>query len=84
MGRPFPSFRTARVVPAFDMAGKQFTLSAEFRYPYFFLHVKHKSEPLARTHTHTQHYGAETWALRKVDLEYWKVLKCGAVEGWRR
>jgi hypothetical protein len=29
-------------------------------------------------------YGAETWALRKVDKNTWKVLKFGAGEGWRR
>jgi hypothetical protein len=29
-------------------------------------------------------YGAETWTLRKVDQKYWKVLKCGAGEEWRR
>jgi hypothetical protein len=28
--------------------------------------------------------GAETWTLRKVDLKYRKILKCGAGEGWRR
>jgi hypothetical protein len=29
-------------------------------------------------------YTAETWTLRRVDQEYLKVFKCGAVEGWRR
>jgi hypothetical protein len=29
-------------------------------------------------------YGAETWTLRAVDQNTWKVLKCGAGEGWRR
>jgi hypothetical protein len=29
-------------------------------------------------------YGAETWALQKVDQKYWKVLKCDAGEGRRR
>jgi hypothetical protein len=28
--------------------------------------------------------GAETWTLGKVDQSIWKVLKCGAGEGWRR
>jgi hypothetical protein len=28
-------------------------------------------------------YGAETWTLRKVDQNTWKVLKCVAEEGWR-
>jgi len=30
-------------------------------------------------------YGAETWTLRRVDQKKtWKVLKCGAGEGWKR
>ena len=29
-------------------------------------------------------YGAEIWTLRAVDRNTWKVLKCGAGEGWRR
>ena len=29
-------------------------------------------------------YGAETWTLRAADRNTWKVLKCGAGEGWRR
>jgi hypothetical protein len=29
-------------------------------------------------------YGAEKWALRKVDQKFWRVLKCGAGEEWRR
>ena len=29
-------------------------------------------------------YGAETWTRRKVKRNTWKVLKCGAGEGWRR
>jgi hypothetical protein len=29
-------------------------------------------------------YGDETWTLRAVDQKHWKVLKCGAGEGWRR
>jgi hypothetical protein len=29
-------------------------------------------------------YGAGTWTLQKVDKNKWKVLKCGAGEGWRR
>ena len=29
-------------------------------------------------------YGAETWALRKVDRNTWRVLKCGPGEQWRR
>jgi hypothetical protein len=29
-------------------------------------------------------YGAENWTLRAVDQKTWKVLKCGAGEGWRR
>jgi hypothetical protein len=29
-------------------------------------------------------YGAETWTLRKVIRSIWKVLKCCAVEEWRR
>jgi hypothetical protein len=29
-------------------------------------------------------YGAETWTLRAVDQNTWKVLKCGAGEGWKR
>ena len=30
-------------------------------------------------------YGAETWTLRRVDQKRtWKVLKCGAGEGWKR
>jgi hypothetical protein len=29
-------------------------------------------------------YGAETWTLRAADQNTWKVLKCGAGEGWRR
>ena len=28
-------------------------------------------------------YGAETWILGKID-NTWKILKCGAGEGWRR
>jgi hypothetical protein len=28
--------------------------------------------------------GAETWTLRKMDQKFWKVLKCGAGEEWRR
>ena len=28
-------------------------------------------------------YGAETWTLWAADQK-WKVLKCGAGEGWRR
>jgi hypothetical protein len=28
-------------------------------------------------------YGAETWKLRAGDQNIWKVLKCGAGEGWR-
>jgi len=28
--------------------------------------------------------GAETWTIRAVDQNIWKVLKCGVVEGWRR
>jgi len=29
-------------------------------------------------------YGAETWTLRQQMRDTWKVLKCGAGEGWRR
>jgi hypothetical protein len=29
-------------------------------------------------------YGAETWMLRQQTRNTWKVLKCGAGEGWRR
>ena len=29
-------------------------------------------------------YGAETWTLRAVDQNTWKVMKCGAGEGWIR
>jgi hypothetical protein len=29
-------------------------------------------------------YVAETWTLRAVDQKLWKVLKCGAGEGWKR
>ena len=29
-------------------------------------------------------YGAETWTLWAADQKPWKVLKCGAGEGWRR
>ena len=29
-------------------------------------------------------YGAETWTLRAAVRNTWKVLKCGAGEGWRR
>jgi hypothetical protein len=29
-------------------------------------------------------YGAETWTLQAADQNTWKVLKCGAGEGWRR
>jgi hypothetical protein len=29
-------------------------------------------------------YGAETWTLRQQIKNTWKVLKCGAGEGWRR
>jgi hypothetical protein len=29
-------------------------------------------------------YGAETWTLRAVDQNTWKVLKCGAGEGCKR
>jgi hypothetical protein len=29
-------------------------------------------------------YGSETWTRRKVERNTWKVLKCGAGEGWRR
>jgi hypothetical protein len=28
-------------------------------------------------------YGAETWTLQKPDQSTWKLLKCGAGEGWR-
>jgi hypothetical protein len=28
--------------------------------------------------------GTETWTLRAVDQNTWKVLKCGAGEGWKR
>jgi len=28
-------------------------------------------------------YGADTWTLRKVIRNTWKVSKCGAGEGWR-
>jgi hypothetical protein len=28
-------------------------------------------------------YGAETWTLQIVDWKSWKVLVCGAGEGWR-
>ena len=28
-------------------------------------------------------YGAETWALWKVERNTWEVLECGAEEGWR-
>jgi hypothetical protein len=28
-------------------------------------------------------YGAETWTLRKVDQNIWKVLKCVAGQAWR-
>jgi hypothetical protein len=28
-------------------------------------------------------YGAETWTLRTVIRNTWKVLKCGAGKGWR-
>jgi hypothetical protein len=27
--------------------------------------------------------GVETWTVRKVDQNSWKVLKCGTGEGWR-
>ena len=29
-------------------------------------------------------YSAETWTLRAVDQTHLKVLKCGALEGWKR
>ena len=29
-------------------------------------------------------YDTETWALQEADRNTWKVLKCGAVEEWRR
>jgi hypothetical protein len=29
-------------------------------------------------------YDAETWTLRAIDQNTWKVLKCGAGEGWRK
>jgi uncharacterized membrane protein len=29
-------------------------------------------------------YGAETWTIRAVIRNTWKVLKCGAGEGWKR
>jgi hypothetical protein len=29
-------------------------------------------------------HGAETWTLRSVDRNAWKVLKCRAGEGWKR
>jgi len=29
-------------------------------------------------------YGTETWTIRAADQKTWKVLKCGAGEGWRR
>ena len=29
-------------------------------------------------------YGAETWTLRAVDQNTWKVLICGAGGGWKR
>jgi hypothetical protein len=29
-------------------------------------------------------YGAETWNFGKYIINTWKVLKCGAGEGWRR
>jgi len=29
-------------------------------------------------------YGAETWTLRQQIRNTWKVLKCGAGEGWSR
>jgi len=32
----------------------------------------------------TAMYGAEIWTLQKVDQNTWKVLKCGAKEGWRK
>jgi len=28
-------------------------------------------------------YGAETWTLRAVEQNTWKVLKCGAGGGWK-
>jgi len=32
----------------------------------------------------TSLYGAETWKLRKVDQNTWKVLKCVTGQAWRR
>jgi len=30
-------------------------------------------------------YGADTWTLRATEIRNaWKVMKCGAEEGWRR
>ena len=29
-------------------------------------------------------YGAETWTLREVDKNIWKVMKCVGGQGWRR
>jgi len=29
-------------------------------------------------------YGAETWRLRQQITNTWRVLKCGAGEGWKR
>jgi len=29
-------------------------------------------------------YGAETWTLRQYIRKIWKVLRCGAGEGWKR
>ena len=32
----------------------------------------------------TYMYGAETWTLREVDKNIWKVMKCVGGQGWRR